>query len=71
MSDIIDKAQQTAEFYRNLALAKKRKKVTAISLQYCEDCGDEIPKARREQVQGVRYCFECQVFYDNHNKAVV
>ena len=31
------------------------------SLTHCEECGDEIPKARREAMPGVRYCIPCQV----------
>jgi phage/conjugal plasmid C-4 type zinc finger TraR family protein len=30
------------------------------SLEHCEDCGDEIPAARREAVPGVRRCVACQ-----------
>jgi phage/conjugal plasmid C-4 type zinc finger TraR family protein len=30
------------------------------SLTHCEDCGDEIPEARRRAVPGVRRCMACQ-----------
>lgn len=30
------------------------------SLDYCEECGDKIPDARREALPGVRLCIECQ-----------
>ena len=30
------------------------------SLLYCEECGAEIPQARREAVPGVRACVSCQ-----------
>ncbi|SHF80261.1 transcriptional regulator, TraR/DksA family [Modicisalibacter ilicicola DSM 19980] len=30
------------------------------SLKYCEECGEEIPQARREAVKGVRLCIACQ-----------
>ena len=30
------------------------------SLQYCEECGEEIPAARREAIKGVRLCIACQ-----------
>lgn len=30
------------------------------SLSYCEECGEEIPLARREAVKGVRLCVACQ-----------
>lgn len=30
------------------------------SLSHCEECGEEIPLARREAVKGVRLCVACQ-----------
>lgn len=30
------------------------------SLTHCEECGEEIPLARREAVPGVRFCVACQ-----------
>ncbi|AMD02616.1 DksA/TraR family C4-type zinc finger protein [Halomonas chromatireducens] len=33
---------------------------TGESLKHCEECGDEIPQARREAIRGVRLCFACQ-----------
>lgn len=30
------------------------------SLTHCEDCGEEIPEARRRAVAGVRRCVACQ-----------
>lgn len=33
---------------------------TGQSLEYCEECGVEIPQARREAMPGVRLCIECQ-----------
>ena len=29
-------------------------------LDYCEDCGDNIPRRRREALPGVRTCVSCQ-----------
>jgi phage/conjugal plasmid C-4 type zinc finger TraR family protein len=34
------------------------------SLTNCEDCGAEIPPARREAVPGVRRCVRCQAAHD-------
>jgi len=39
------------------------------SLEYCEECGAEIPQARREAVPGVRLCIECQQEQDEHRAA--
>lgn len=30
------------------------------SLARCEECGEEIPAARREALEGVRLCIACQ-----------
>lgn len=30
------------------------------SLRYCEECGEEIPAARRDAIKGVRLCIACQ-----------
>lgn len=30
------------------------------SLKSCEACSEEIPRARREALPGVRLCFRCQ-----------
>ncbi|MGH8401043.1 MAG: DksA/TraR family C4-type zinc finger protein [Gammaproteobacteria bacterium] len=30
------------------------------SLKHCEECGAEIPQARREAMPGVRLCIACQ-----------
>lgn len=36
---------------------------------YCEECGDAIPEARRAAVPGVRYCIECQSELDSRDGA--
>ena len=40
------------------------------SLKHCEECGADIPDARREAVPGVRLCIGCQAEHDKHRKAV-
>ena len=40
------------------------------SLNHCEDCGCEIPAARRKAVPGVRLCIACQAEHDKHREAV-
>jgi len=34
------------------------------SLTHCEECGEEIPEARRKAVSGVRRCVACQAEAD-------
>lgn len=40
------------------------------SLQHCEECGADIPEARRQAVPGVRLCVTCQAEQDKNAKAV-
>ena len=40
------------------------------SLQHCEECGADIPEARRHAVPGVRLCVTCQAEHDRNAKAV-
>ena len=37
------------------------------SLRHCEECGEEIPQARRDAVAGVRLCVACQSERDKQN----
>lgn len=37
------------------------------SLEFCEECGEAIPQARREAVPGVRLCIACQTELDKAN----
>ena len=38
------------------------------SHNYCEDCDEPIPHARRLAIPGVRRCTACQTEYDKHNR---
>jgi phage/conjugal plasmid C-4 type zinc finger TraR family protein len=38
------------------------------SLTHCEECGNEIPEARRKAVPGVRLCINCQAELDKEAK---
>ncbi len=39
------------------------------SRSFCEECGVEIPEARRQAVRGVRFCTGCQDVREQHEKA--
>ncbi len=50
------------------AIAKARSQLHAgESAQYCEECGDEIPIARRRALPGVKLCVACQNILDKKN----
>jgi len=38
-------------------------------LTHCEECGAEIPEARRKAVPGVRLCVSCQAAHDREEAA--
>ena len=42
----------------------RRQIPTGESLEHCEECGAEIPEARREAVPGARLCVRCQTEAD-------
>ena len=37
-------------------------------LSHCEECGVEIPKARRAAIPGVRLCVACQDEHDHEQR---
>jgi phage/conjugal plasmid C-4 type zinc finger TraR family protein len=41
------------------------------SLTHCEECGEEIPAARREAVPGVRLCVPCQSEHDRDQSSAL
>lgn len=55
----------------NDEIKRARKNVPCgVSLEYCEECGEEIPEARRQAIPGVRLCIRCQEDADREQKAV-
>ena len=40
------------------------------SLTHCEECGEEIPQARRDALPGVRLCIACQQEADKEQQTV-
>lgn len=38
------------------------------SAKECDECGDDIPQARREALPGVRFCVKCQSELDESQK---
>lgn len=44
--------------------ARNQLALGAKSAEYCEECGEEIPEARRKAINGVRFCVACQTERD-------
>ena len=48
------------------AVERARSKLpSGESLSECEECGKEIPEARRAAVPGVKLCVSCQEIHDS------
>lgn len=60
MADMVDIANDRAEFLLGLTLQQLASKAAKASAQFCEDCGDPIPLKRQEAAPGCDACFECQ-----------
>lgn len=52
-----------AQLHNDLALLQHQQAhavdPNAVSADWCEDCGIEIPEARRKAVPGVTQCIDC------------
>lgn len=60
MPDLVDRANDLAEFLTNAALVQATNRApVGESASYCVECGDPIPEARREAMPGVQTCIFC------------
>ncbi|HDX4397551.1 TraR/DksA family transcriptional regulator [Citrobacter freundii] len=60
MADIIDNASALEDFQRDAALSMHRLNHSAVSATHCEECGDNLPEARRKAYPGCTMCVGCQ-----------
>lgn len=60
MADIIDNASTLEDLQRDAALSMHRLNHSAVSATHCEECGDNLPEARRKAYPGCTMCVECQ-----------
>lgn len=60
--DSADIAQELIEhrLQQSLATRQVAQTVAGVGPVDCEDCGEEIPAARRERLPGVTTCVPCQ-----------
>ncbi|MBB3192070.1 TraR/DksA family transcriptional regulator [Halomonas cerina] len=61
--DNADRAQDLIDQRLEQALAARQAAGQLVGMQgraECEDCGEEIPAARRERLPGVATCVACQ-----------
>ena len=70
MTDEIDRANDEAQAFVDHAVdAARAHTPQGASLSHCEDCGVEIPAARRAATQGCTRCVLCQRAYEDFLKA--
>jgi phage/conjugal plasmid C-4 type zinc finger TraR family protein len=60
MSDVIDIANDQAEYFLQVALDRRQRPACAVSAQICEDCDEPIPLLRQQTIQGCATCVSCQ-----------
>ena len=58
-----DVQYQMREISQALSAFKQSQKA-GPSLEYCEECGDEIPEARRLAIKGCTTCIDCQTLLE-------
>lgn len=67
MTDFIDQACEAEGIFLEEALARFRQPETVReSALHCQDCGMEIPEARRLAVRGCIRCVDCQEESEKH-----
>jgi phage/conjugal plasmid C-4 type zinc finger TraR family protein len=58
-----DKGLHAEQFTTDLALLQHRQAHAidpdAVSAEWCDECGIEIPELRRQALPGVRTCIDC------------
>lgn len=55
----VNNLQRNAQAVENLRQQLERQR-SQPSAEFCEECGEDIPQARREAVPGVQLCIYCQ-----------
>ncbi|ARC92816.1 molecular chaperone DnaK [Vibrio coralliilyticus] len=64
MTDLIDHANGTETQFTEVALANQLLRASQNaekeSAFHCQECGEQIPEARREASKGCQLCIDCQ-----------
>jgi phage/conjugal plasmid C-4 type zinc finger TraR family protein len=65
MTDFADQAAEREAIFLAESLHKAMPtEPPGVSAYECEDCGDEIPEARRQAVPGCTRCIYCQEYFE-------
>lgn len=56
--------EHAEQLHQDLSLLQHQQRTAvaanAVSLEWCDACGNEIPELRRAAIKGVTLCVECQ-----------
>jgi phage/conjugal plasmid C-4 type zinc finger TraR family protein len=66
MADVADVANDLMQERIDQALAARKPAPVCASFEYCVDCDDAIPQARRLAVPGCEACIDCQQVREVH-----
>ena len=58
--DTIDEAEVVSQRFYNLELNKIKTEMEEEGAEFCEDCEEEIPAARRKAMPSCKTCVVCQ-----------
>lgn len=58
--DTLDAASELTQQRIEMAVAAHRLNHSAVSATHCEECGDNLPEARRKAYPGCTMCVGCQ-----------
>ena len=70
MADSADIAGEVIDLALNNALQRSRLPATVASCAECDDCGEEIPQARRHAAPWATTCTECQSIRERKGRHV-
>jgi len=65
MADVVDEAQRLEERQRREAIARFGERAIRSARIECVDCGELIPKERRDAAPACRRCWDCQTAREN------
>lgn len=68
MPEIIDEANALEQHIIDIGVKNARINHSAVSATHCEECGIEIPEARRIAVPGCTMCIDCMEISERKSK---
>lgn len=60
MADAGDRSVELQEDHMQRAMAARRARTARPSAEFCRECDEPIPERRRELIEGVQLCVDCQ-----------